>query len=113
MNIKQVKKLEFFDCEASFGITGFKRENTPVTKEEMLSRFAADASHKTVVAGPVEATALGNIAMQLIASGEISDVWEARRIIRSSCDAKEYKPNSETAAAWDEAYARFCALIGE
>ena len=39
MNIKQVKKLEFFDCEASFGITGFKRENTPVTKEEMLSKF--------------------------------------------------------------------------
>lgn len=83
------------------------------TKEEMLSRFAADASHKTVVAGPVEATALGNIAMQFIAAGEISDVWEARRIIKNSCDAKEYKPNEETAAAWDEAYAKFCKLLGE
>lgn len=83
------------------------------TKEEMLSRFAADASHKTVVAGPVEATALGNIAMQLIAAGEISDVWEARSVIKKSFDVKEYKPNEETAAAWDEAYARFCTLIGE
>ena len=39
MNTRQIKKLEFFDCEASFGITGFKRENTPVTKEEMISKF--------------------------------------------------------------------------
>ncbi len=83
------------------------------TKEEMLSRFTADASHKTVVAGPVEATALGNIAMQLIAQGEISDVWEARRVIKNSCDVKEYKPSEETAAAWDEAYGRFCTLLGE
>jgi len=34
-----MKKLEFFDCEASFGIRGFKRENMPITKEEMLSKF--------------------------------------------------------------------------
>ncbi len=34
-----MKKLEIFDCEASFGISGYKRENTPITKEEMLLRF--------------------------------------------------------------------------
>ena len=39
MNAKQMKKLEIFDCEVSFGITGFKRENTPITKEAMLSKF--------------------------------------------------------------------------
>ena len=83
------------------------------TKEAMLSQFTADASHKTVCAGPVEATTLGNIAMQCIASGDIKDIWEARRIIRNSFDIAEYKPNTETVAAWDEAYARFCALIGE
>lgn len=82
-------------------------------KEEMLSRFTANASHKTVVAGPVEATALGNIAMQLIAAGEIADVREARRIIRSSFDVKEYAPNADEASMWDEAYVRFCKLIGE
>ena len=32
-------KFEIFDCEASFGISGYKRENTPITKEEMLSKF--------------------------------------------------------------------------
>lgn len=34
-----MKKLEFFDCEATFGYPGFKRETTPVTKEEMLGKF--------------------------------------------------------------------------
>lgn len=83
------------------------------TKEKMLSQFTADASHKTVCAGPVEATTLGNIAMQCIASGEIKDIWEARRIIRASFDIEEYTPNAETAAAWDEAYARFLSIVGE
>ena len=79
----------------------------------MLSQFTADASHKTVCAGPVEATTLGNIAMQCIASGEIKDIWEARRIIRASFDIEEYTPNAETASAWDEAYARFLSVVGE
>ena len=82
------------------------------TKEKMLSRFTADASHKKVCTGPVEATALGNIAMQAIAAGEISDLWEARRIIRNSTEIEEYTPNSENAAAWDEAYERFLAVTG-
>ena len=81
------------------------------TKEAMLSQFAADATHKTVFAGPVEATALGNIAMQAIAAGEIKDIWEARRVIRESTEIKEYTPNTETASAWDEAYGRFLKLL--
>ena len=83
------------------------------TKERMLSQFAADASHRTVCAGPVEATCLGNIAMQAIASGEVSDMWQARQIIRNSFDVEEFTPNKETASAWDEAYGRFLGLIGE
>ncbi len=83
------------------------------TKEEMLSQFTADASHRKVCAGPVEATALGNIAMQCIASGDIKDVWEARRIIKNSADIKEYTPDIVNAAAWDEAYGRFLKLLGE
>lgn len=83
------------------------------TKEEMLSQFTADASHRKVCAGPVEATALGNIAMQCIASGEIKDMWEARRVIRNSTDIKEYEPDMTNAAAWDEAYERFLKIIGE
>lgn len=83
------------------------------TKEEMLSQFTADASHRKVCAGPVEATALGNIAMQCIASGEIGDMWEARRVIRNSTEIKEYTPDTVNAKAWDEAYERFLKIIGE
>ena len=80
------------------------------TKEETLSRFAADASGRAVVAGPVEATAAGNIAMQAIALGEVRDIWEAREIIRRSFDVKEYSPDASTRSAWDDAYGRFLAL---
>ena len=83
------------------------------TKETMLSQFAADASGRVVMAGPVEATTLGNIAMQCIAAGEIRDMWEARRVIRASFPIEEYAPNTSAKAAWDDAYGRFLALIGE
>ncbi len=83
------------------------------TKEDMLSQFAADASGKTVYAGPVEATTLGNVAMQLITLGEISDMWEARRVIANSFEIKTFAPRTENKSAWDEAYGRFLTLIGE
>lgn len=83
------------------------------TKEAMLSQFAADASGRTVCAGPIEATALGNISMQLIAAGELSGIGEARRVIRESFDMKIYQPDTASRAAWDDGYARFLSLIGE
>ncbi|MBE6559485.1 MAG: rhamnulokinase [Ruminococcaceae bacterium] len=83
------------------------------TKEEMLSQFAADASGRVVCAGPVEATALGNISMQLIAAGELSGLQEARSVIRSSFEIKTYQPDTASRAAWDDGYARFLKLIGE
>ncbi|MBR4933250.1 MAG: rhamnulokinase, partial [Clostridia bacterium] len=83
------------------------------TKEEMLSQFAADASGRLVVAGPVEATALGNIAMQAIAAGEIAGLSEARAVISNSFDRKEYTPDTSMKSQWDDAYGRFLSLIGE
>ncbi len=77
----------------------------------MLSQFAADASGRIVRAGPVEATTLGNVAMQFIAAGELKDQWEARRVIRASFPIKEYTPDAASKAAWDDAYGRFLALI--
>ena len=79
----------------------------------MLSQFAADASGRVVCAGPVEATALGNISMQLIAAGELSGLQEARSVIRSSFEIKTYQPDTAFRAAWDDGYARFLKLIGE
>ncbi len=83
------------------------------TKEEQLSQFAATACGRPVYAGPVEATALGNIAAQAIALGEIKDMWQAREIIANSFEVKEYQPELDKKAAWDEAYGRFLKLIGK
>ena len=81
------------------------------TKEAVLCQWAADASNRVVNAGPVEATAIGNISMQAIATGEIKDIYEAREIIRSSFDVKVYEPKHND--AWEDAYQRFLSIIGK
>ena len=79
------------------------------TKESLLCQFAADACGRPACAGPVEATAIGNIAVQAIAAGELKNVAEAREVIRNSIDIEYYEPkNSES---WDEGYERFTKLI--
>lgn len=57
---------------------------------------------------PVEATAIGNLAAQLISLGAIGTLAEARQVVRNSFAIEEYVP-SET-AAWDDAYAKLLAL---
>lgn len=78
------------------------------TKDPFLCQMAADASGVPVIAGPVEGTAAGNIAVQLIANGEISDIWEARKVIADSFEVKKYVPSS---GAWDEAYKSFLKVL--
>ncbi len=79
------------------------------TKDRLLCQMAADACNTHVIAGPIEATATGNIAVQLIALGEIKDLAEARKVIAASEQPKFYEP--QNAAAYDEAYARFEKLL--
>jgi rhamnulokinase len=74
----------------------------------LLCQFAADATKRMVVAGPVEATAIGNVVMQAIALGHIASVDEARNIIRRSFETATYTP--ENHQQWDYAYARFMKL---
>ena len=57
---------------------------------EMLNRATAKAAGIRVTAGPSEGTALGNILCQLVALGAIKDEAEARKIVRNSCDVREY-----------------------
>lgn len=78
------------------------------TKEAILCQWAADACGRPVYAGPVEATAIGNIAVQAIAAGELKNVSEAREAVRRSFDIVEYEPHHTD--AWDEAYERFKKL---
>ncbi|SDL99265.1 rhamnulokinase [Bacillus sp. OK048] len=61
-------------------------------QNEMLNQLIADVTNKEVFAGPVEATAIGNIAAQLMALGEINDIKEARLIIKESFEVKKYLP---------------------
>lgn len=75
------------------------------TKDRLLCQMTADACNTPVIAGPIEATAMGNIAVQLIALGEFSGLKEARAVIANSELPKSYTP-SDT-AAYDAAYARF------
>lgn len=79
------------------------------TKEKPLCQLAADACGRPVIAGPTEATAIGNIAVQAIANGEIKDLSEARQVVRRSFDVAEYEPKDTE--MWDEAYERFLKLF--
>ncbi|MBO4220632.1 MAG: rhamnulokinase [Clostridia bacterium] len=80
------------------------------TKEVMLSELTADACGIPVYAGPVEATAMGNILEQIIAAGEIRNVSEARQVVRNSVEIKTYEPDPESRSQWDDAYDRFLTL---
>ncbi len=80
------------------------------TKDRFLSQMTADACGIPVVAGPEEATAIGNLMMQAISLGAVKNLKEARAIVAASFDVKHYQPSPDR-EMWDEAYAHFCALI--
>ncbi len=74
-------------------------------KDKFLCQCTANATGRTVYAGPVEATALGNIGVQLLASGEIKDLSHMRKIISDSFPCEIYEP--QDIQLWKEAYNRF------
>ena len=80
------------------------------TKERLLSSLAADASGRYVTAGPDEATALGNIAMQAYASGELADYDEIKDAVLASVHIEEFEPDLSCKQMWDDAYERFLKL---
>jgi rhamnulokinase len=75
------------------------------SRNRVLNQFTADATGRTVIAGPAEATALGNIAMQMVATGAVGSLDEARRIIEYSFPADRFDPAA--ADRWDAHYRRF------
>ncbi len=79
------------------------------TKNRQLCQATADACGRRVVAGPVEATAIGNVMMQAVSAGDVASVAEAREVIRRSFDVDQYEP--ENTAAWDDAYGRFMEML--
>ncbi len=75
------------------------------SQNRLLCQFTANACGVPVVAGPVEATALGNLLVQMIAHGTIGSLAEAREIVRRSTPVERFEPTDR--AAWDDAYGRF------
>ena len=71
-------------------------------QNELLCQFTANAIGKKVVAGPIEATASGNLLIQAKAAGQIKTLAELRKIVRNSFELKEYQP--QEAALWEEQY---------
>jgi rhamnulokinase len=70
-----------------------------------LCQWTANSIGRTVLAGPTEATALGNIGVQMLRSGVRSDIGEIRKLIRDSERIEEFAP--QDMEAWADAYARF------
>lgn len=80
------------------------------TKERLLSALTASATGKYVVAGPDEATALGNIAVQAYAAGELSSERDIREAVKRSSAIEEFAPDPSVKEMWDEGYERFLSL---
>ena len=79
------------------------------TQNRLLNQFTADATGRLVIAGPIEATAIGNILVQALALGDIRSLAEARSIVRRSFTPEVFEPRSS--AGWDEAYQKLLAII--
>jgi rhamnulokinase len=95
--------------ESLESLTGTRFEEIRImgggARNRMLNQFTADATGRRVVSGPVEATALGNVAMQMLATGAVGSLANARDIIDRSFPVERFDPRAHD--QWDAHYARF------
>jgi rhamnulokinase len=78
------------------------------SRNKWLNMFTANAANRTVVAGPVEATVLGNLLVQARSHGEIRSLGDIRSVIRASSEVTQYEPTQ--ASSWQDARGRFAEL---
>jgi rhamnulokinase len=78
------------------------------SKDGLLNQMTADACQRPVVAGPVEATAMGNLMTQVRASGDVKSLAEMREAVLKSSTVQRYQPGA--AEAWDVAAERYRKL---
>jgi rhamnulokinase len=78
------------------------------SRNHLLNQFTADATGCQVIAGPIEATAIGNILLQAIALQHLSSLTEGRALVRRSFEVISYEP--QNSSAWVEAYNRYLTL---
>lgn len=77
------------------------------SKDSVLNAFTANATGRTILAGPTESTALGNVAMQMKADGVVSNLAQARAVISASCEPKIFEPSKADAQLWADALGKF------
>jgi rhamnulokinase len=80
-------------------------------RNELLCQLTADATRRPVLAGPVEATALGNVMVQAYAGGHLASLEEIRAAVRRSVEVREYEPQGG-ADEWQEAFEKLRSVIG-
>jgi rhamnulokinase len=80
------------------------------SQNELLCRFTANACDRVVLAGPIEATAIGNVLVQALGLGLLGSLADAREVVRRSFELRTYDPGDRR--GWDEAHERFTRLVG-
>ncbi|QDU28437.1 Rhamnulokinase [Anatilimnocola aggregata] len=75
----------------------------------LLCQMTADCCNRRVVAGPVEATAIGNVMLQAVTDGTVGSIAQAREVIRHSFSVQQYLPQNTW--PWNGAYERFMQLV--
>ena len=76
---------------------------------KFLNQFTANSTGATVLAGPQECTAIGNIMLQAKAARLVKDIWEMRTIIANSVELVKYEPADK--AQWDAAYDKYLSVV--
>ena len=78
---------------------------------KFLNQFTANSTGATVLAGPQEGTAIGNIMLQAKAAGLVKDIWEMRAIIANSLELVKYEPADK--AQWDAAFDKYLTIVSK
>jgi rhamnulokinase len=98
--------------ERTEALTGYRFPGLHVvgggTRNDVLLQFTAEAIGRPVWSGPTEATAIGNLLSQFMASGQIANIAEGRAVVRESFPIRTFEPKSRD--GWDEAFLRFQTL---
>jgi rhamnulokinase len=81
------------------------------SQNSLLCQLTADAMRRPVLAGPAEATALGNLMVQAHARGHLASLEEVREAVRRSVEVREYEPQGAE-DEWQEAYEKLRGLVG-
>jgi rhamnulokinase len=78
------------------------------SRNTLLNQLVADATGKLVIAGPAEATAIGNVLVQAMGSGAVANLDAAREVVKNSFEVRRFEPRESS--GWESAYERFLEL---